>query len=425
MTNMLELKIEKLGSEGDGIGRHDGKPVFVANTLPGETVRVDGELPRPELVDVLEPSEFRQEPPCVYAKTCGNCTFQHGQDQLILDWKRREVAYAFANAGLEIEVEPTIATPHNARRRVTFTAKRNTDPTSAHAVAFGYKQRNSDALVDIASCTILLPELETEIPQLRDLCKTLLRGNEEIQLAINACDNGLDLEFHLPQKPNEAMTSGFVHAMAKLPYLRGSIDGDVVIEKEKPLIRFGRADVAIPPGGFLQAVATAEEEMAKRVCKHLNGRKKVVDLFCGSGTFALRLAERSRVHGVELEPGALAALQSASHVEGLKSITTQARDLHELPLTPAELKPFDGLCLDPPRAGAEPQCAAIAKSNIRAVAYVSCNPASLARDSKLLIDGGYTLERVTPIDQFVYSPHVEVVALFSKKPSKAARSIFR
>ena len=124
MTNMLELKIEKLGSEGDGIGRHDGKPVFVANTLPGETVRVDGELPRPELVDVLEPSEFRQEPPCVYAKTCGNCTFQHGQDQLILDWKQREVAYAFANAGLEIEVEPTIATPHNARRRVTFTAVR-------------------------------------------------------------------------------------------------------------------------------------------------------------------------------------------------------------------------------------------------------------------------------------------------------------
>ena len=422
---MFDIKIEKLGSEGDGIGRHDGKPVFVANTLPGETVRAEGELPRPELIEVLNPSAHRRVPACPYAATCGNCTFQHGADSLILDWKRREVAYAFANAGLDVPVETTIATPQSARRRVTFTAKRNADANAEHTVQFGYKQRSSDQLVDIASCTILLPELEAEIPQLRDLCKTLLRGNEEIQLAINACNNGLDLEFHLPQPPNEAMTSGFVHAMAKLPYLRGSIDGDVVIEKEKPLIRFGRADVAIPPGGFLQAVAEAEQEMARLVCKHLNGRKRVVDLFCGSGTFALRLAERSRVHGVELESAALSALQSASSVDGLKSITTETRDLHELPLTPAELKPFDGLCLDPPRAGAEQQCAAIAKSNIRAVAYVSCNPVSLARDSKLLIDGGYTLEQVTPIDQFVHSPHIEVVALFSKKPSKAARSIFR
>ncbi|MEP0942687.1 MAG: TRAM domain-containing protein [Rhizobiaceae bacterium] len=422
---MPDIKIEKLGSAGDGIGRHNGKPVYVANSLPGELVKVDDQLPNPHLIEILESADARQQPPCPHFNICGGCTFQHAADQLILDWKRHEVEFALSNAGLKTDVEPTFATPHAGRRRVTFTAQRSLDENGNHAIQFGYKERSSDNLVNIASCAILLPELENEIDQLRDLCKTLLRGNEQIQLSVNVCDNGFDLDFQLPQPPNETMTAGFVRAMAKSPYLRGSIDGDIVIEKEKPLIRFGRAEVAIPPSGFLQAVAAAETEMARLVCKHLNGRKRVVDLFSGSGTFALRLAERSRVHAVELEAPALAALQSAGHVDGLKSISTETRDLHELPLTLAELKPFDGLCLDPPRAGAEQQCELIAKSNIRAVAYVSCNPTSLARDAAHLIKGGYSLEQVVPVDQFVYSPHIEVVALFSKKPSKAARSIFR
>jgi 23S rRNA (uracil1939-C5)-methyltransferase len=423
---MPDIRIEKLGSAGDGIGRHDGKPVYVANSLPGELVQVDDNMPNPQLIEIIQTSPQRQMPPCPHFGTCGGCTFQHSSDQLILDWKQHEVEFAFSNAGLNVEVEPTFATPRAARRRVTFTAQRALDGGShGQGIHFGYKERNSDTIVDIASCAILQPELEAEIPQMRDLCKTLLRGNEEIQVSVNLCDNGFDLDFHLHQPPNETMTAAFVRAMAKSPYLRGSIDGDIVIEKEKPLIRFGRAEVAIPPGGFLQAVAAAEVEMARLVCQHLDGHKRVVDLFSGSGTFALRLAERSRVHAVELEKAALAALQSAGHVEGLKSISVETRDLHELPLTLAELKPFDGLCLDPPRAGAEQQCRLIAQSNIRAVAYVSCNPTSLARDAAHLIEGGYKLEQVSPVDQFVYSPHIEVVALFSKKPSKAARSIFR
>ena len=213
---------------------------------------------------------------------------------------------------------------HAARRRVTFTAQRALDGgANGQGIHFGYKEHSSDTIVNIASCAILLPSLETEISLLRDLCKTLLRGNEEIQFSVNLCDNGFDLDFHLPQPPNETMTAGFVRAMAKSSFLRGSIDGDIVIEKEKPLIRFGRAEVAVPPGGFLQAVEAAETEMFRLVCQHLNGRKRVVDLFSGSGTFALRLAERSCVHAVELEKAALAALQSASHVEGLKSIGTE------------------------------------------------------------------------------------------------------
>ena len=194
------------------------------------------------------------------------------------------------------------------------------------------------------------------------------------------------------------------------------------MEKEKPRIQFGKATVAIPPGGFIQAVAAAETEMARMVCKHLGGRKKVVDLFSGSGTFALRLAQRSRVHAVEMDEAALNALRVATGTDGMKAITTEQRDLHELPLTLAELKPFDGLCLDPPRAGAEAQCRIIAASSIRSLAYSSCNPATLARDVSLLMDGGFKLQQIVPIDQFVYSPHVEVVALLTKKPDKAALS---
>ncbi|MGI9366334.1 MAG: class I SAM-dependent RNA methyltransferase, partial [Rhizobiaceae bacterium] len=204
-----------------------------------------------------------------------------------------------------------------------------------------------------------------------------------------------------------------------------SVNREVIFERERPVVTFGRAKVAIPSGSFLQASSTAEQEMASLVCKHLNGRKSVADLFCGSGTFSLQLAERSKLHAVEMEGDALDALRSATGTSGLKAITTQQRDLHALPLTASELKVFDGLCLDPPRAGAEAQVHEIAGTDIRSLAYVSCNPATLARDAAILINGGYSLKQVTPIDQFVHSPHIEIVALFTKKPTKASRSIFR
>ncbi len=424
---MADILIEKLGSAGDGIGRHNGRPVYVANTLPDEKVRTDDDLPNPQLIEIVLASPQRRTPPCPHFGRCGGCTFQHASDQLMLDRKRDEVALAFTQAGITTHVDATMASPHAARRRVSFTASRgqNVGEHDAAAISLGYKERCSDALVNIDSCAILLPALASEIANIRDLCRTLLRGNEEIQIAINLCDNGFDLAFELPQVPNETITAGFVRAIAKTPYLRASINGDVVIEKEKPLVKFGKAQVALPPGGFLQAVRTAEDQMANLVTKHLGGRKRVIDLFSGSGTFSLRLAERSRVHAVEMDGPALAALRSASSAEGLKSVTIEERDLHALPLTSSELKPFDGVCLDPPRAGAEDQCRAIASANIKSLAYVSCNPTTLARDAAHLIEGGYTLDKVVPIDQFVFSPHIEVVALFSKKPSKSARSIFR
>jgi len=200
---------------------------------------------------------------------------------------------------------------------------------------------------------------------------------------------------------------------------------EIVFERDKPLIEFGGVSVFLPSNGFLQAVKRAEDTMAELVCTHLKKSKRVADLFAGCGTFSLRLAKRSRVHAVESYKPALDNLASAAGAEGLKPITTEAHDLFDLPLTVAELSKYDGICIDPPRAGAAAQIREIAKTNIAKVAYVSCNTETLASNAKTLIAGGFALERVVPVDQFVFSNHVEAVALFSKQASKAKRSIFR
>jgi len=417
---MTEILIDKVGSLGDGMGQLNGQTVFVPGTLGGERVRVSGEPPRMVLEKILESSTGRTVPPCQHFGACGGCALQHMSGAANLEWKRAQVAMAFSRAGINIEVEPCIASPAHSRRRVTFTAKR-----TGGLVVLGFHGRERDEVVDIEHCTILTEKIESKLDQFRNLAATLIRSSEEIQIAINSCDNGLDLNLLLEQDPSEDMMAAFVRAFAKTSFLRAAINGDVMVEKEKPLVSFDDAKVIPPPGGFLQAVVEAESAMAGLVCGHLKTRKRVADLFAGCGTFSLRLAKHSRVHAVETQDNALSALMSASGTKGLKSITSETRDLEELPLMASELKPFDGLCIDPPRAGAEPQIREIAKANIRAIAYVSCNPTTLARDAAVLIKGGYILEKVTPIDQFVFSPHVEVVALFTKKPSKGERSIFR
>ncbi|MEE9313554.1 MAG: class I SAM-dependent RNA methyltransferase [Rhizobiaceae bacterium] len=417
---MPEILIDKVGSLGDGMGQLNNQTVFVPSTLAGERVNASGESPRLRLDEIIEASPDRVEPLCKHFGTCGGCSLQHMSPEKMLLWKQAEVALAFSRAKLDVEIEPCIPSPAHSRRRVTFTARRN-----GSDVTLGFNERGSNDVVNITQCPILMPEIEAQFDGFRALATTLLRGNEDIQITINGCDNGLDLDFSLEQVPTEDMLAAFVRAFAKTPFLRAALDGDVIVEKEKPFVTFGRAKVEVPSGGFLQAVIPAEEAMAELVCNHLKKRKRVVDLYSGSGTFSLRLAITARVHAVETEAKALTALASAVGADGLKSITTEIRDLEELPLMASELKLFDGVCLDPPRAGAEPQIGEIAKADIRSLVYVSCNPTTLARDAAVLVKAGYKIERIVPVDQFLFSPHIEVVALFSKKPEKANRSIFR
>ncbi len=417
---MTHVTINAIGDLGDGIANIGQDPVFVRRTITGEVVDIDTQRPHANLLEIVKPSDERVDPLCRHFSTCGNCAVQHFSERKALEWKQEKVIDAFRAAGLKTEVLPCTGAPIHSRRRVTFTAIRK-----GSSVVLGYKERGSDTLVAINECPILLPAIEDHLSLFAGLAATLIRGGEEIQMAVTACINGLDMDILLDQAPTEDMIAGFVRAYSRSILLRASVNGEVIAEKEKPVLHFGKAEVAMPPGAFTQAVEEAERTMADLVLNHLKRRKRVVDLFAGSGTFALRLATWANVHAVEVDAAALAAVSTASGADGLRPVTTEQRDLFELPLMASELKRFDGLCLDPPRAGADAQAIEIARSNIPSVAYVSCNPKTLARDAAILVEGGYVIDTVMPVDQFVFSHHVEVVALFSKKATKKNRSIFR
>ncbi len=425
VEEMPEIKITSLGALGDGLGRlSDGTPVFVPFTLAGETVKAGGAPPHFDLEQIITPSDDRREPPCPHFGSCGGCSVQHLTETAYLAWKRDIVQSAFNKAGIKTEIQPTIASPAHSRRRAVLTAQRQSGDDGSF-IALGFSARASGSLVDLSVCHILEPALVDAFASLRDLAATLLRGDESLQMLVTRFANGIDVDVRLEQEPNEEMTAAFVRGFARTPFLRASFDGAIVVENAKPIARFGNAEVAVPPGGFLQAVEQAEDHMARMVCAHLKKTKRIVDLFCGSGTFALRLAQFAKVHGVEKEARPLDALKSVAGDASRNPVTTEIRDLHQLPLTDKELKRFDGICLDPPRAGAEEQIGEISRSDVSKIAYVSCNPTTLARDAAHLIDNGFSLERVTPVDQFVWSHHVEVVALFSRSKPKKPRSIFR
>jgi 23S rRNA (uracil1939-C5)-methyltransferase len=280
----------------------------------------------------------------------------------------------------------------------------------------GYNRALSHTIVDIEECPIARPEVVAALEPLRALAKILCNTDKAFRLTITVTASGLDVAVHgsgrLEGKARNAASDFTLRAgLARL-----SVDGEIIIEPRKPAVLFGDVSVSPPPGAFLQAVAGAEQAMADIVSAHLGKAKRIADLFSGAGAFALRLAKGAEVHAVEADAASLAALDRGFRFgSGLKRMTTERRDLFIRPVTAKELNAFDGVVFDPPRAGAEAQSRQIAKSDVPLVAAVSCNPVTLARDLTILIEGGYALQRVVPIDQFLWSPHVEAVALLTKR----------
>ncbi|MEL6751015.1 MAG: RNA methyltransferase [Pseudomonadota bacterium] len=409
--------IDHVGSLGDGVAvapslRH------IPFTLPGERVSVKGT--DNERLVVEDPSPDRIKPSCPHFGTCGGCQLQHWSPGPYLAWKRDLVTRAFARQKIDATIDSIVGCPPASRRRATFTARKVEGKTR-----LGFMERKSERLVAIGPCPVLRPSLEAALSQLTDLAATILRGNEDLSVAVLDANNGIAVSLVTEQTPSADMVTALVNVAAKAGFIQVAMNGDVVFERAAPVVSFGAAAITPPPGGFLQAVREAEDAMSALVVDHLSRAKRVADLFSGSGTFAARLAARSRVHAVEAQSEALTALSSASLPDGAKPLTTETRDLHDAPLHADELNRFDGLCLDPPRAGAAAQVEQIAKSTVPKLAYVSCDPKSLARDLAVLLKGGYRLKRVVPFDQFLFTPHVEVIALLSKPKNRAKRSIFR
>jgi 23S rRNA (uracil1939-C5)-methyltransferase len=407
---MTTLKIERIGAQGDGIANTASGPVFVQFTLPGERINAAVSGQHGTAMAVLDPSPDRAAPSCKHFEQCGGCTSQHWKHAPYLVWKRDLVRDALASKGIDIEVQPVIACKPGERRRVTFTARKVHDK-----IQIGFNAARSHDIVEIEECPVSMPSLIAVLPALRRLAVILVSKSDPARMAVTQTNSGLDISVDgVPAPKGEARKRASEYAILN-DWTRLSVAGEVIVEPRKPVLSFGKVPVFPAPGTFLQAVAHIEDAMSALVCGHLAKSKKVADLFAGAGSFTFRLAEKSAVHALESDAGSISALDQAwKLVQGLKPISTERRDLFRRPLNAGELKAFDGAVFDPPRAGAEAQCATLAKSGVRRIAAVSCNPLTLARDLRILIDGGFKLLSVTPFDQFLWSPHVEAVALLER-----------
>jgi 23S rRNA (uracil1939-C5)-methyltransferase len=402
--------IARLGSQGDGVAEAETGEVFIPFALPGETVTAAREKDRATLMAVLETSPLRVDPACRHFTECGGCALQHLEAEAYHQWKREKVVQALKSKGIAGDIGALVPCAPRTRRRVVFTARR-----SEAGMKLGFVRALSSEIIPIEECPISLPEIVAALDRLRALAELVCATTKSFRMTVTVTGSGLDVAVHESGKLGEnqrRVASNFVigEGLARL-----SVDDEIVVEPKKPVVMFGDIAVAVPPGAFLQATQAAEQAMADIVGKHLSRAKKVTDLFAGCGSFALRLAAKSEVHAVEGDAAALAALDRGFRfASGLKRVTAERRDLFRRPLTFKELNAFDGLVFDPPRAGAEDQSKQIARSDVPLVVAVSCNPVTLARDLRILLDGGYVLKSVTPIDQFLWSSHVEAVALLEK-----------
>lgn len=406
------LHIERLGHRGDGIAERRAGRVYVPFSLPGETVLAEIEGDRARIVEMLGASPARARPVCRHFGVCGGCSVQHLRRPNYLAWKKDLVHQALAQRGLDVEVDAPLAVPPRSRRRAVFSARR-----VGRGVVLGYNERQTHRIVPVSECPVLLPQIEAALPVLSAWLAPLIPLKIPVRIAVTATATGLDIALDGPKpRPPAILAEVAARRPAGHDIARLSVAGEPVLSVAEPVVDVGGVDVALPPLSFLQAVALAETKMARLVGDWLSGASHVADLYSGIGTFALRLARHAPVLAVEGDAAALAALDAAARrAPGLKPVETLRRDLERQPLSDGELKRFEGLVFDPPRAGAREQAEQIARSPVARVAAVSCNPATLARDLRILVDGGYRLRRVVPVDQFLYSPHIEAVALLERE----------
>ena len=408
----VRLAIDHLGRRGEGVAHRDGDTVYVPYALPGETVLAERDGERARIVETLVARPDRLEPVCPYYGTCGGCAVQTLPAPDYLAWKRDLVVTALAKAGLDAPVAPALDAHGAGRRRATFHSRLDA-PRSPPRV--GFMQARAHAIVDLAFCPILSSGMAGALPAARRVAAILSQSGRPLDIVVTATDTGLDLDLRGLGKADDAQTRALISAAAALDLARLSNHGDVLVEARAPTLGMGRAALAMPPGAFLQATAAGEEALVERVRAGIGGAKRVADLFCGVGTFALRLGETASVTAVDSERAALAALvRAAAGAPGLRQPKTELRDLFKRPLAEAELAAFDAVVFDPPRAGAAAQAAEIARSGVPRVVAVSCDPGTFARDAATLVAGGYRIESVEPVDQFRYSAHVELVALFTR-----------
>ena len=406
------LTIDHIGRQGDGVASTKAGPVYVPYTLPGEIVETEpwpGHPDRGHLLRVETESAERIASICPHFGVCGGCALQHWQTARYRAWKRDLVVDALRQAGIAAQVDDLLDAHGAGRRRIVLHARGATHDV----LEVGFAARQAHRIVPIDRCPILAPGLAGVIEAAWAMAEALRPAGKPLDIQATATDAGIDVDIRGsgPLDPQVSLALAGVaetHRLARI-----TRHGELVAQRATPTVQMGRCTVALPPGAFLQATEEGEATLARLVLAHAGAAKAVADLFAGVGPFALRLAERARVVAADAEEGAIAALARAAAgagASGLKPIRAERRDLFRRPLVAKELAGLDAVVFDPPRQGADAQARELANSDVATIIAVSCNAGTFARDMKLLTDAGYRVTAVTPVDQFRYSAHVEIVA---------------
>lgn len=410
----VSLTIDRVGVRGDGIAQWRGEPVYLPFTAPGDVVRAKlgkrrGEGHTAEMVELVSPGA-RAAPACTHFGACGGCALQHLDAGAYVAAKESWLAAALAQQGLSSEIRPLTRLPAGTRRRARFQLERS---------RIGFHARASHRVIDLRECPVLHPKLFALIAPLRLLATALLETGKSATASATLTDNGIDALIDLPAMPDLARLEALAdfaaaQDLARLSWRHGDVVTPVALRRKPQIVLSGIA-VELPEDGFLQPSREAETALTAAVTEMARAATSVADLYAGIGTFSFALARRAKVHAVEGAASSVAALTRAASRAGLAgTVSAEQRDLAARPLEGDELARFDAVVLDPPYAGAKEQCRALAASHVKCIVAASCNPASFARDARILVDGGYHLVEVRPFDAFVWSANLEVVARFDK-----------
>jgi 23S rRNA (uracil1939-C5)-methyltransferase len=404
------LAIAQFGHRGDGIADGPDGPIYVAGALPGETVEVEawpGHPDRRHLLNVETPSVERAAPICPHFGICGGCALQHWNAAPYRAWKRGLVIEALRQEWLDAPVGDLIDAHGEGRRRAVFHARR----LGHDVIEVGFSAARAHRIIAIDRCPVLAKSLDGALPAAWAIAEALVLTEKPLDIGVTATDAGLDIDVRGSGPLKRAQMAALARIAASRNLARLTRHGELIAQASAPTIRMGTATVLLPPAAFLQATAEGEATLSRLVLSACEGVSRVADLFCGVGPFTLRIAQRARVFAADEDAAAIDALKrAAATTSGLKPIEAQARDLFRNPLVADELKRLDAVVFDPPRQGAQAQARALAESKVPLIVAVSCNRDTFARDLRILVEGGYRIAEVTPVDQFRYSEHVEIVA---------------
>lgn len=398
-----EFTIERIGHLGDGIALTPAGQAHVPLTAPGDRVAREGGAWK-----LIAEGPHRSAPPCRHFGVCGGCSLQHVAGDAYRAAKREWVIAALARQGLKPRVAPLVPVPPASRRRASFAMS-----LKREGAAIGFQERRTRNIVGVPGCQVLRPRILDALPAIAEFAATRLRAKAPASAVVTETETGLDVAISGQAAP--AATAGEIARAREAGIARLTWNGEALLQLAAPRMTLSGVAVEVPPGAFVQATAEAEAVLVAAVEEALAGSRRVADFYAGLGPFTFALSRRAQVSAFEGDAAAIASLEKAARgATGLRPIAAERRDLARRPVLEKELAGFDAAVLDPPRGGAEAQARRLARSKVARIAYVSCDPASFARDARILVEGGYTLRSVAPVDQFLWSHHVELVGVFAR-----------